>query len=60
MDELIKYLQENKDKETRIEIRLFDSKNNRVARKNLTIKELVFLEANGTIEWHYLRKGENI
>jgi hypothetical protein len=56
MDELIKYLKENKDKETRIEIKLFDTKNNRVARKNLTVKELIFLEVN-RIDWHDLRKG---
>jgi hypothetical protein len=59
--EFVKFLQDNKDKETSIEIRLIDAKHNKIARKMLTVKELVILEAGGNIEWHNLpgKKNEN-
>jgi hypothetical protein len=56
IEELKKYIKENPNKETQIQMRLIDNKNNKVAYKYLTIKELILLEAGTNLEWHDLTK----
>lgn len=55
VDKLREYVKENLDKETHIEMRLFDNKNNRVVYKILTLKELMMLEVTG-LDWRDLKK----
>lgn len=55
VEKLREYVKENLDKETHIEMRLFDNKNNRVVYKILTLKELMMLEATG-LDWRDLKK----
>lgn len=51
-NDFIKYLQENKDKETQVQLRLFDNKNGKVAYKTLTYSELIIIMASVNIEWN--------
>ncbi|MZK53335.1 hypothetical protein [Clostridium beijerinckii] len=55
VEKLRECVKENLNKETQVQIRLFDNKNNRVAYKSLTLKELMMLEATG-LNWRDLKK----
>ncbi|MRY42735.1 hypothetical protein [Parabacteroides distasonis] len=55
VEKLSECVKENLNKETQVQIRLFDNKNNRVAYKSLTLKELMMLEATG-LNWRDLKK----
>lgn len=55
VEKLRECVKENLYKETHIEMRLFDNKNNRVVYKRLNLKELMMLEATG-LNWRDLKK----
>lgn len=58
-EEFIKYLQENKDQNSSVEMRMLDTRHNKITYKTLTIKELCLVSAILKIEWHDLPRKED-
>lgn len=56
--DFLKFLEQNKDQKSQIELRLFDNKHGKVFYKTLTYKELVRVMASVNIEWNNLPKKE--
>lgn len=56
--DFIKNLEEIKDNKTKIEIRVFDYKNMRLAYKTLTVREVILLSAGIELDWQELKKED--